>query len=71
LPRWLGWCGNAAADGRLSASPAAGADGDVLLVCGATGAGKSAAGFEVFLRQLRAGVAAAYIDLDQIGFMSR
>jgi hypothetical protein len=70
LPRWLGWCGNAAADGRLSASPAAGADGDVLLVCGATGAGKSAAGFEVFLRQLRAGVAAAYIDLDQIGFMS-
>jgi adenylylsulfate kinase-like enzyme len=51
-------------------APAAGADGDVLLVCGATGAGKSAAGFEVFLRQLRAGVAAAYIDLDQIGFMS-
>jgi adenylylsulfate kinase-like enzyme len=36
-------------------APAAGADGDVLLVCGATGAGKSAAGFEVFLRQLRAG----------------
>jgi hypothetical protein len=43
--------------------------GDVLLVCGATGAGKSAAGFEVFLRQLRAGVAAAYVDLDQIGFI--
>ena len=49
---------------------AAGADGDVLLVCGATAAGKSAAGFEVFLRQLRAGLAAAYIDLGQIGFMS-
>jgi hypothetical protein len=49
-------------------APAVGAGGDVLLVCGATGAGKSAAGFEVFLRQLRAGVAAAYIDLDQIGF---
>jgi len=46
------------------------ADGDVLLVCGATGAGKSAAGFEVFLRQLRAGGAAAYIDLDQLGFIS-
>jgi hypothetical protein len=49
---------------------AAGADGEVLLVCGATGVGKSAVGFEVFLRQLRAGVAAAYVDLDQIGFMS-
>ena len=53
-----------------AAAPPAGADSDVLLVCGATGAGKSAAGFEVFLRQLRAGVAAAYIDLDQIGFIS-
>jgi len=52
------------------AAPAASADGDVLLVCGATGAGKSAAGFEVFLRQLRAGGAAAYIDLDQLGFIS-
>jgi hypothetical protein len=51
-------------------TPAAGADGDVLLVCGATGVGKSAAGFEIFLRQLRAAGAAAYIDLDQIGFMS-
>jgi adenylylsulfate kinase-like enzyme len=50
--------------------PAVGADGDVLLVCGAAGAGKSAAGFETYLRQLRAGAAAAYIDLGQIGFMS-
>ena len=50
--------------------PAAGAGGEVLLVCGATGVGKSAVGFEVFLQQLRAGVAAAYVDLDQIGFMS-
>jgi hypothetical protein len=54
--------------GADEAAPAVGGGGDVLLVCGATGAGKSAAGFEVFLRQLRAGVAAAYIDLDQIGF---
>jgi hypothetical protein len=50
--------------------PATGADGEVLLVCGAVGVGKSAVGFEVFLRQLRAGVAAAYVDLGQIGFMS-
>jgi hypothetical protein len=56
--------------GEAGPAPAAGADGDVLLVCGATGVGKSAAGFDVFLRQLRDAGAAAYIDLDQIGFMS-
>jgi hypothetical protein len=53
-----------------AADAAAGGGGDVLLACGVTGVGKSAVGFEVFLRQLRAGVAAAYVDLDQIGFMS-
>ena len=66
--------GTAAGDAGLTpadgAGAAAGADGEVLLVCGATGAGKSAVGFDVFLRQLRAGVAAAYVDLGQIGFMS-
>lgn len=50
--------------------PAAGADGDVLLVCGATGVGKSTAGFQVFLRQLEAGAAAAYLDLSQLSFLS-
>lgn len=60
----------ASAGAGTAPAPAVGADGDVLLVYGATGAGKSAAGFEVYLRQLRTGVAAAYIDLDQIGFMS-
>ena len=47
---------------------AAAADGPVLLLCGATGVGKSAVGFEVYLRDLRAGFTAAFIDLDQIGF---
>jgi hypothetical protein len=56
--------------GALAPLPSAGAGGEVLLVCGASGVGKSAVGFEVFLRQLRAGVGAAYADLDQIGFMS-
>jgi broad-specificity NMP kinase len=51
-------------------APAAGAGGDVLLVCGATGVGKSAVAFEVFIRQVQAGRAAAYVDLDQVGFMS-
>ena len=49
-------------------SPATAADGPVLVLCGATGVGKSTAGFEVYRRTLRAGSAAAYIDLDQIGF---
>jgi hypothetical protein len=55
--------------GALAPLPSAGAGGEVLLVCGASGVGKSAVGFEFFLRQLRAGVGAAYADLDQIGFM--
>jgi hypothetical protein len=52
-----------------SAAPSPGT-GEVLLVCGAVGVGKSAVGFEVFLRQVRAGVAAAYVDLGQIGFLT-
>jgi hypothetical protein len=43
--------------------------GRVLFLCGVTGVGKSAAGFEIYLRNLRAGRAAAYIDLDQLGFL--
>jgi adenylylsulfate kinase-like enzyme len=49
-------------------SLAAAADGPVLVLCGATGVGKSTAGFEIYRRTLRAGSAAAYVDLDQIGF---
>jgi len=44
------------------------AGGAVLLLTGATGVGKSAVGFEVYLRQLRAGRHAAYVDVDQVGF---
>ncbi|EPJ39081.1 hypothetical protein STAFG_3813 [Streptomyces afghaniensis 772] len=40
----------------------------VLWLCGATGVGKSTVGFEVYQRVLRAGVMAAYLDLDQLGF---
>lgn len=42
--------------------------GHVLWLCGATGVGKSAVGFQVYLRILGAGLTAAYIDLDQLGF---
>jgi adenylylsulfate kinase-like enzyme len=48
--------------------PATAADGSILILCGPAGVGKSAVGFEVYQRTLRAGSAAAYIDLDQIGF---
>ncbi|HEX6451854.1 MAG TPA: hypothetical protein VF060_20615 [Trebonia sp.] len=72
-------CGNWPGHGRAapenaSRSPEAagpdttGLDGRVLLVCGATGTGKSAAGFEVYRRHLAAGKTAAYADLDQLGF---
>ena len=59
-----------AADVAPAPPPTAGVGGDVLLVCGATGVGKSEAGYEIYLRQSRAGVPAAYVDLGQIGFMS-
>ena len=70
-----GWPPERAAGARAdeaapAALPVACADGEVLLVCGAAGVGKSAVGFEVYLRQLRAGLAAAYLDLGQVGFMS-
>lgn len=62
--------GASASDAGPEPLTAPGADGGVLLVCGAAGVGKSAAAFDVYLRKLRAGVAAAYLDLGQIGFMS-
>ena len=45
------------------------ADGNVLLICGPPGVGKSTIGFELYMRSLRAGRTAGYIDLDQIGFL--
>jgi hypothetical protein len=62
--------GSTAGEAEPELLPAVDADGEVLLVCGVTGVGKSAAAFAVFMRQLQAGVAAAYVDLDQIGFLS-
>jgi adenylylsulfate kinase-like enzyme len=40
----------------------------VLWLCGVTGVGKSTAGFLAYQRALRAGLSAAYLDLDQLGF---
>ncbi|MEO3753848.1 hypothetical protein [Streptomyces sp. B6B3] len=51
-----------------TASAGSDADGPVLWLCGPTGVGKSTAGFAAYLRLLRAGRTAAYVDLDQLGF---
>jgi adenylylsulfate kinase-like enzyme len=71
-----GRAAEAAVAGRTADADAAGecraevaaAGGHILLLCGATGVGKSTIGFELYLRDLTAGRTAAYIDLDQIGF---
>lgn len=72
LSRASGWRDRWPAAGPVpaAASGPAQAGGTVLLLTGATGAGKSAVGFEVYLRQLRAGRHAAYVDVDQVGFCS-
>lgn len=46
------------------------AGGAVLWLCGPTGVGKSAVGFQIFTRQLGTGSATAFIDLDQVGFIA-
>jgi hypothetical protein len=43
--------------------------GPILWLCGATGVGKSTIGFQIFQQVMRAGVAAAYVDLEQVGFL--
>jgi predicted ABC-type ATPase len=58
-----------AAPTGLADGAADGAGGQVLLLCGPAGVGKSTIGFQVYLRCLQAG-AAGYIDLDQIGFLT-
>ena len=62
---------DASADDEVkSIRDAVGADGHILLLCGATGVGKSTIGFELYLRNLRAGLTAGHIDLGQIAFLS-
>ncbi|GIG68141.1 AAA family ATPase [Phytomonospora endophytica] len=43
-------------------------DERIVWLCGPVGAGKSTAGFPVYLKALAAGMTAAYVDVDQIGF---
>jgi adenylylsulfate kinase-like enzyme len=69
---WLALIGprRDAAQARMADLPASTTAMPVLFLCGATGVGKSTVGFEIYMGDLNAGRAAAYIDLDQIGFCS-
>ena len=71
------WPGFRTAEGQPGMAPtgptgsqANGCGGQVLLVCGPAGVGKSTIGFQLYRRCLRAGLTAGYIDLDQIGFLT-
>jgi adenylylsulfate kinase-like enzyme len=50
--------------------PSRRAGGELLWLSGTTGVGKSTVGFSVYLKLLRSGATAAYVDVDQIGFCS-
>jgi predicted ABC-type ATPase len=64
------WGADVAGGGDLSADgDADDAGGKILLICGPTGVGKSTIGFELYVRQVREGHTAGYVDLDQIGFV--
>lgn len=67
---WPGLIGPGRASDAVEPDDGAATDaaGPILLLCGATGVGKSTAGFELYARTVRAGLTAAYVDLDQIGF---
>jgi adenylylsulfate kinase-like enzyme len=50
--------------------PPSSVDGHVIWLCGPSGVGKSTIGFALYLRLLRAGLTAGFIDADQVGFCS-
>jgi broad-specificity NMP kinase len=63
-----GWPGPHRPSAAVEPSGPTAAGGPILWLCGATGVGKSAVGFAIYLRAVRAGLGAAYADLDQLGF---
>jgi len=66
---FAGCAGHDTVQGPAAASIGAGAGGQVVLICGPTGVGKSTIGFELYMRCLQAGLTAGYIDLGQLGFL--
>jgi predicted ABC-type ATPase len=67
---WLASGADTTGPGDLRASgDAGGADGQILLICGPTGVGKSTVGWQLYLRYLHDGLTIGYVDLDQTGFV--
>ena len=66
---WRGIAGS----GHPSADPDSHAEhrlaGNIVLICGPTGVGKSTIGFELYQRALRDGLTAGYVDLGQLAFI--
>lgn len=72
-PDWPGFSGALAQQGWPTGPDAYSqviTDGDILLICGPTGVGKSTIGFRLYMQYLNAGLSAGYVDLDQIAFIS-
>lgn len=66
---WPGFTGQLAeVEGRRCVQRAPAPGGQVVLITGPAGVGKSTIGFRFYLRCLRAGLTAGYVDLRQIGF---
>jgi len=74
---WPGFSGSLSPPGREAGRDdgadrdfaADSADGEILLICGPAGVGKSTIGFQLYRRYLHDGRTAGYVDLDQIGFI--
>ena len=63
------WPALASSNRTSSASPELNiTPGSILWLCGTTGVGKSIVGWQIFEAVRRAGITAAFVDLEQIGF---
>ena len=70
LGRWWPRCASGAAAFAPGVACGGFPGGRVALICGPTPAGKSAVAWQVFMKSVREGVPAAYLDLAQVGFLS-
>jgi adenylylsulfate kinase-like enzyme len=70
-PDWPGFHAHASQHCRSSvdAATVASLARNIMLICGATGIGKSTIGFELYRRTLSGGLTAGYVDLDQLAFI--
>ncbi len=55
--------------GPAAGADGAGAHGDVMLIAGPTGVGKSTIGFRVYVNLVTGQLGAGYVDLEQVGFI--